>query len=563
MRKFYFLLLGCLVLCSNTGFSQPIISFTATITGLSAPVEVVNAGDGTARLFVVQQNGIIRVVDPSAGGLQATPFLDISSLVTFSGEQGLLSMAFHPAYETNGYFFVYYNNTAGSIEVARYQATGTSNTANAGSGVVLLTISKPMPVVNFANHNGGHLQFASDGTLFFATGDGGNSNDPQNKAQDSTSLLGKMIRLNVDNFSTSPYYTVPANNPFVGTPNFDNRIWARGLRNPFRWSFDRLTGDMWIGDVGQGAKEEVSFAPGNSTGGENWGWRCYEGSIRTPGITPCDVPGYVPPVFDYNNPGTGPSSVVGGYVYRGTEYPVLQGWYIAADVYSDSLYLLRRNAGTGAIAISRQRATIDFIVGFGEAENGDLYAVSQSAGIVYKVNVSGVLPVSLTAFAVRKTAAGNEARWTTTQEEAATRFYIEYSLDGVRFTSIGETRGRSVSGGDYTYIHPVKAQATVYYRLRIADGTKTTYSAIVKVDGDANGLQVYPTIIKDGRLYITANTALQRVQVLNNKGAVVLDKQYGVATGQFAIDLPAVAKGMYLVRLIAEGQMTTTKVLVE
>ncbi|RYF82994.1 MAG: sugar dehydrogenase [Chitinophagaceae bacterium] len=341
--------------------AQPAISYSPFLSGFTLPVEVVNAGDGTSRLFVVQQNGVIRVYDPANGGLQATPFLNMSSIVRNSGEQGLLSMAFHPQFETNGYFFVYYNNTNGDVTIARYQASGTANTANAGSGVVLITIPKP-----FDNHNGGHMQFGPDGNLYFATGDGGSGNDPFNNSQDSTKLLGKMLRINVDDFSTPPYYTIPITNPFYNTPNFDKRIWARGLRNPFRWSFDRLTGDMWIGDVGQGAKEEINFTPASSTGGENYGWRCYEGSIRTPGVAVCDPVNYHPPIYDYDNPSSGSSSVIGGYVYRGSEYPFFQGYYTAADVYSGNLYLLKPN-GSGGFTTSVVSGLQNFVVGFGEA----------------------------------------------------------------------------------------------------------------------------------------------------------------------------------------------------
>jgi glucose/arabinose dehydrogenase len=343
MRKRYSLLLLInSFFYTAISFAQPTITYDFLIGGLSAPVEVVNAGDGTNRLFVVQQNGIIKVYDPANGGLQTDAFLNVSTIITYGGEQGLLSAAFHPDFETNGYFFIYYNNSSGAVTVARYHATGTSDTAEAGSGVVLLTIPKP-----FANHNGGHLQFGQDGNLYFATGDGGSANDPFNNAQDPASLLGKMIRINVDNFVTPPYYTVPTSNPFYNTAGFDNRIWARGLRNPYRWSFDRLTGDIWIGDVGQGAKEEINFRPGTSTGGENYGWRCYEGSIRTPGVTACDPPNYFPPVFDYDNPSSGSSSVVGGYVYRGSEYPFFYGYYIAADVYSGTVYILNPNGSGG------------------------------------------------------------------------------------------------------------------------------------------------------------------------------------------------------------------------
>lgn len=548
MRKLYSLLLfsSCLPLFA---LSQQAISYSPFITGLSAPVEVVNAGDNTNRLFIVQQSGEIMVYDPANGGLQATPFLNVSTIITYGGEQGLLSMAFHPQYESNGYFFIYYNNLAGDITVARYQATGTSNVANAGSGVVLLAIPK-----RFDNHNGGHLQFGQDGNLYFATGDGGSGNDPDNNAQDSTKLLGKMLRINVDDFSTPPYYSVPTSNPFYTTPNFDNRIWARGLRNPFRWSFDRLTGDMWIGDVGQGAKEEINFTPGTSIGGENYGWRCYEGSIRTPGITPCDPVNYHPPVYDYNNPASGPSSVVGGYVYRGTEYPFFQGYYVAVDVYSGNAYLLRSN-GTGGFTPRVVSGLPNFVVGFGEAENGTLYAVQQSTGTIYKIIPNAaILPIKISSFTGRQNNGANELRWTTALEQNVAKYIVEHSTDGSRFSSIGEVAANNNStGASYSFNHRPSVNTTAFYRLQILeqDGTRS-YSSVVKINGRGASYQLYPTIVKDRKFYVVTDGALSSLQVLNSNGSLVYAKNSNGVSGQIEVLLPPLAKGMYVVRLIGE-----------
>ena len=553
MRKFYTLTLSLLFgVPLSFVAAQQAISYSPFITGLSAPVEAVNAGDGTARLFIVQQNGIIRVYDPAAGGLQTTPFLNISTLVLNNGEQGLLSMAFHPQFETNGYFFVYYNNTSGAITVARYQASGASNVANAGSAQVLLTIPKP-----FQNHNGGHLQFGNDGNLYFATGDGGSGNDPFNNAQDSTTLLGKMLRINVDNFTTAPYYTVPTSNPFYNTPNFDNRIWARGLRNPFRWSFDRLTGDMWIGDVGQGAKEEINFTPASSTGGENYGWRCYEGSIRTPGITACDVINYRPPVHDYDNPSSGASSVVGGYVYRGTEYPFFQGYYTAVDVYSGNAYLLKSN-GTGGFSIREVTGLPNFVVGFGEAEDGTLYAVQQSTGTVYKIVPSlAVLPIKIQSFTGRQTAGGNELRWTVSSASGLSKYIVEYSMDGNRFTPVGEVAAVASS---HLFVHRPALNTAAYYRLQMQEiGGGQMYSAVIRLKGEGGRHQLYPTSVREGRITIITDGALQKLQVVNSTGGVVFEKALNGVAGQLQVQLPSLARGIYYVRLM--GKKTESKTI--
>jgi glucose/arabinose dehydrogenase len=549
MRKFYTLFLLSGVFSYFFSVAQQAISYSPVVNGFSAPVEVVNAGDGTNRLFIVQQNGEIRVFDPVSNVLQPTPFLNISSLVRHSGEQGLLSMAFHPLFETNGYFFVYYNNTAGDITVARFQASGTSNVANPGSGVVLLNIPKP-----FENHNGGHLQFGKDGNLYFATGDGGSGNDPFNNAQDSTKILGKMLRINVDNFTTPPYYTVPASNPFYNTPNFDNRIWARGLRNPFRWSFDRLTGDMWIGDVGQGAKEEINFTPATSTGGENYGWRCYEGSIPTPGVTACSPVNYHPPVYDYNNPSSGGSSVVGGYVYRGSEYPFFNGYYVAADVYSGNVYLLRPN-GSGGFTSRIVTGLQNSVVGFGEGEDGTLYAVSQATGALYEVVPNAaVLPVSISSFTGRQLNNENELRWITATEYNILRYIVEYSVDGSIFTTVGEIAASgNTSGSSYVFTHQPSTQATAFYRLRMLerDGG-SNYSATVRINGKGSNYQLYPTLVKERRFYVVSDGVLNKVQVLNSNGSLVYEQNTNTVSGQILVQLPSLAKGMYFVRMIGE-----------
>ncbi len=231
----------------------PTISYQQIISGLSAPVDIVNAHDGTNRLFIVQQGGIIKVWN----GTTLSNFIDLSSIISTGGERGLLSMAFHPGFNgtSNRYFFVYYTNTSGNVEVSRYQTTaGNSNTGDPSTGVVIITIPHPTN----ANHNGGKLNFGTDGDLYFGTGDGGSADDPPNNAQTGTVLLGKMIRINIDSPGTAahPNYAIPPDNPYVGSGTVADEVWDLGLRNPFRWSFDRANGNMWIGDVGQSAEKK-------------------------------------------------------------------------------------------------------------------------------------------------------------------------------------------------------------------------------------------------------------------------------------------------------------------
>jgi glucose/arabinose dehydrogenase len=376
MKKFYLFLFFCFLLIqfSQTVFAQPVITYNTVITGLNQPVDVVNADDGSNRIFVVEQGGAIKVFSSAYASLGT--FLTVTGIST-GGEQGLLSLVFHPNYETNGFFWVYYTNSNGDLEVARYKvSTGNPNLADAASKQVVITIPHP----GQTNHNGAKLNFGRDSYLYFATGDGGGSGDPSNNAQNGNSLLGKMIRINARTSTSGPFYTIPSDNPFVTNPNVADEIWALGLRNPFRWSFDRANGNMWIGDVGQGQKEEINYRSAAQSAGVNYGWRCYEGSL-TFNTTGCLAQSnYVFPVYEYDNlQGTNtPASVVGGYVYRGSAYPSMAGYYYATDVYSGNLYKINISNFSASV----QTGLPTLVAGFGETESGELLAASLN-GTVY------------------------------------------------------------------------------------------------------------------------------------------------------------------------------------
>ncbi|HYT32045.1 MAG TPA: PQQ-dependent sugar dehydrogenase, partial [Thermoanaerobaculia bacterium] len=311
-----------------------------TLGNLGAPItSVENAGD--SRLFLTIQTGRILIWDGTS--FLTTPFLDISSLISCCTERGLLSAAFHPHYATNGFFFVYYTRTAGNVTVARYTvSSGNPNLANPASGVVLLTIPHPTN----ANHNGGQLQFGPDGFLYIGTGDGGSANDPPCNAQRDDVLLGKLLRVDVDqNVGSSPFYGIPPSNPFLGAGLPLDEIWAKGLRNPWRFSFDRMTGDLYIGDVGQDEREEIDVQPRASAGGENYGWKIMEGtrcgdggSSGCPaGVPACHSPVFQLPIFEYDH-SSGDCSVTGGYVYRGSAFPNLSGVYFYGDYCTGKLW---------------------------------------------------------------------------------------------------------------------------------------------------------------------------------------------------------------------------------
>ncbi|TDX95680.1 putative secreted protein (Por secretion system target) [Chryseobacterium daecheongense] len=343
-------------------------------SGLTSPVEITNAND--SRLFVVQQDGIIKIIQPN-GAINPTNFLNISTKIVYGGERGLLGLAFHPQYATNGYFFVYYNNTAGNIIVARYSVSATDpNVADPNSEKILLNIPKP-----FTNHNGGSIHFAPDGNLWIITGDGGSGGDPNNNAQNKNSLLGKMLRIDVNSTGA---YNIPAGNPFIGVDGADE-IWAYGLRNAWKFSFDLTSGNALIADVGQNAIEEINRMP-LTQAGLNYGWRCYEGNdaYNTAGCASATTMTFPIAVYDHSG---GKCSITGGYVYRGTLYPALQGKYFFADYCSTQIGMLNAdNSITWTTAFTGNNFST-----FGEDYQKELYVAAVNSGKIFKVKTNSTL----------------------------------------------------------------------------------------------------------------------------------------------------------------------------
>ena len=365
---------GPIFLFSAASWGAVTIKAEPVVTGLSSPVDITHAGDGSGRLFITLQGGRVVIFD----GVQilSPPFLDINSLVSSGGERGLLGAAFHPNYVGNGFFYVSYTDTAGDSVIARYSVSLDPNRADPTSGVILLTIPQP-----FSNHNGGQLHFGPDGYLYIGIGDGGSGGDPQNNGQDLGKLLGKILRIDVD--SGFPF-TVPPDNPFVGVVGAREEIWSFGLRNPWRFSFDRLTGDMFIGDVGQNSWEEVDFQPANSTGGENYGWRLMEGnSCFNPAIN-CNNGTLTLPILVYDH--SVGCSVTGGYLYRGSKNPNLNGLYLYGDFCSGLIWGAQED-GLGGWNTTVLLDTNFSISTFGEDESGEIYFAHLSAtdGTIYQV----------------------------------------------------------------------------------------------------------------------------------------------------------------------------------
>jgi len=538
--------------------AQPIVSLTPVInSGLNQPVQLVNAADGSNRLFLVGKTGDIRVYDANFSFLGT--FLTITGIRT-SGEEGLLSLAFHPQYETNGFFYVYYTNAAGNLEIARYTVSSNPNVADTTTRVTVITIPHP---VN-SNHNGGEMHFGSDGFLYLSTGDGGGGGDVPNNAQTNTVLLGKIIRINPSTGSAPPYYTVPADNPY------GNEVFANGLRNPFRWSFDRLTGDMWIGDVGQGNWEEISYRPAASLNGANYGWRCYEGNAPYNTAGCAAQSSYVSPVYVYPNPGSGAAAVTGGVVYRGTQSPALYGYYVAVDFYDNDLYIINPD-GNGGFTTNVQAITpsVTNIGDFGESEDGELFAVSV-AGTVYRITaVNGApVPVIMANFGASVVNKQVQLQWSTSSESNLDLFDIEYSTDGNSFTYAGTVQAQNAAAGAaYNFLHIANFNGFVFYRLKMKDDNgRLSYSGIIKVELKGATAFVSPSVISNGVIQINlpSEAYYAQVEVINSNGAVLVKRDIEGQTGRVQLSAAEYLPGVYMVRLINKrNEAVIQKIVIE
>ncbi len=360
-------------------------------SGLVRPVGAAHPRDGSQRLFIHEQHtGRIRILDLATNRLRETPFLDIDGLAT-GGEQGLLGMAFAPDYVRTGLFYVNLTVSGGATQVRRYRVSRTDpDVADPGSMTVVLSFSQP-----YSNHNGGWIGFGPDGYLYIATGDGGAGFDPGNRAQDLSTLLGKLLRIDVNGTDgATGEYGIPPDNPFLDMPSARPEIWAYGLRNPWRCSFDRATGDLYIGDVGQGEIEEIDFQSGGDAGGANYGWRVMEGTqcsdnSQAAGNPPCDDPSLVPPIHEYVHP-VG-FSVTGGYVYRGAALGGLRGTYFFADYGTARIWSFRYDGGAvreftdRTPVLNANGRDLGLISSFGVDERGELYLLDMEDGEVYKL----------------------------------------------------------------------------------------------------------------------------------------------------------------------------------
>ncbi len=525
-----YLLLALLVASAQqlTAQSPVRVQLVPFATGISQITDVAHAGD--ERLFVTQQAGLIRIVQPD-GSILPTPFLSLSVLNS-GNEQGLLGIAFDPDYATNGYFYVNYTfgSGSGSTRISRFTVSADPNVADPASEEILYTRQQPA-----TNHNGGDLDFGPDGYLYVGFGDGGGANDTQNNAQNMATVLGKMIRIDVH--SASPY-AVPPDNPFVSTPGVLPEIWASGLRNPWRFGFDTETGDLWIGDVGQNAWEEVDFWPAGDNSGPNFGWRCREGLVATPGVSQAGcgtAADYDAPVqVHVNNPGTQWCSVIGGRVYRTDEYYRLIGRYIYTDYCYGRIFSLHPDGVGGWTSEQLTTSAITGLTVIAENASGDLYAGSRNTSTLYRIE--DVCPMAQPTIEQD----GNEL----TATEGLS--YVWYFNGEVISGATGQTIDIEANG-DYHVV--VNFGPNCQLASEVGDYIWSGLSDI-----DAEQVTIHPNPARDQMIIEGLPKEVDQLVFVDMSGREVLTFGAGNASGRVTLNVAELSIGQYMLVLRTSDQ---------
>lgn len=526
MKKLALLITAAFPLLVSAQLNPARIALHNWASGLSSPVYIANAGD--SRLFVVERHGTIRIITDSMQ-VAATPFLNITAEVNSGfNEQGLLGLAFDPGYATNGFFYVYYINGSGSgtSRISRFHVSADPNVADPSSEVVIYSLPQP-----FVNHNGGQLQFGPDGYLYCGFGDGGSGNDPNNNGQNLGTALGSMIRIDVSQHNGT--YAIPPNNPFVSAQDTLHEIWASGLRNPWRYSFDRLTGDLWIADVGQNAWEEVDFWPAGNNSGPNFGWRCREGLVPTPGVSQAGCAAsapFVDPVGVFNHGSQGWCAIIGGYVYRGPSFPHLYGKYIFTDYCSGDFITFGANYDVDTLLLT----TTTGFSGFGEDLAGEVYVANVDNGTVKKIVDACPMPDPVITFNGGILSSTDATGW-------------QWLLNGV-----------AVNGATGQNFSP---QVNGSYQVRANFGSPcllVSNAIDVSVSGISGNGMFNPAIFPQpasSRIQLRYEGAkpTYRIEVMDVIGSKVKSLSWPDSSPVLSIDVADLAEGSYLIRGSASG----------
>ncbi|MBK8847994.1 MAG: PQQ-dependent sugar dehydrogenase [Bacteroidetes bacterium] len=564
MKQTYIFLAGILLISSLLQ-AQPKIQFQIYASGLSVPVDIKSAGDD--RLFVVEQSGKIKII--KNGVVNAQPFINLATKIGYTpgSEQGLLGMAFPPDYAYTGKFYVNLTNQSGDTRVVRYKVSATNpDSAVLSSEQVIMSINQ-----DYANHNGGNLAFGPDGYLYIGTGDGGSFGDPLNRSQNMLSFLGKMLRIDVSGNTAG--YAIPADNPYVPLSSILNEIWSSGMRNPWKYSFDKLTGDLWVGDVGQNAWEEIDMEPANSPGGYNYGWRCYEGNhnYNTNGCQ--GMSNYDGPIYEYQQAGNG-CSVTGGFVYRGTKFGKMFGKYFFGDYCFGKMWYLEK---VNNAWVRTDIGVIPAVTTFGEDKHGELYAANYNNGSVYHlVDTSQCQP---TAFITNDSVINSCTNSYTLVALSGQGLSYQWYYNGAPVVNTVHTLAATQSGSYYAEVTDSVTgcsalSASVYLNLGTATqatiiGLDTLYcntSAVVSMQAipaggvfsgsGVNGTNFHPNLAKPGYNTVTymyydtlnncTNTTTASVFVSGCTGMATASQQAPFAT------ITTVENGLYQLQFINE-----------
>jgi glucose/arabinose dehydrogenase len=539
MKFFAFIFFS--ILSTQFSTAQPTIALTQFATGFTKPLCIANAGD--SRLFVAGQNGQIWIVD-SLGNTKSKLFLDIDPIVGSVGnEQGLLGLTFSPNYKSDGYFFVNYTDNNGDTHIARFSVSSTNpDSAVVASEKLLLFIKQP-----FTNHNGGSMVFGPDGYLYFGLGDGGNTGsiaDPNDNGQNKKQYLGKIHR--IDPFNGNPY-AIPSTNPFVADTNYRAETWSTGVRNPWRFSFDRLTGDMWIGDVGQKLWEEIDFQPAHSAGGQNYGWRCYEGNVTYNASNCGPASDYIFPVYVYPHISGSDCSVTGGYVYRGADEGDLYGRYLFADYCSGKFWSILPN-GTGSWTSQVLNSiSVYQYTSFGENNKGELFVTAITAGTILKVGTALCLP---TAHILSADTVSECAPSSLLQAVTGKGFTYQWKLNGNDINGATSSSYLSTQNGDYSVsVTNPSACSNLSNKVHLTLNACTGINTI----SSSGSMKLYPNPANGfaNLEFNLANECKATLSVFNSIGSEIFKEEKELPAGINTWLLPAkdLAKGFYFVRL--------------